>query len=687
LVRDYSQRHPLFMTLDDLHWIEGPTLASLASFIRQLAPCPVLFIMTSRIEGDPIDPFWWKQLPKGFMRSLDMEPLSSQESWELVHSYDGLDPEFAQSCVNRAEGNPLFLEQLIQAGQAALDPQLPGSLQSLVLGRVDRLVPADRTALQAASVLGQQFTLPMLRDLIGVPAYTCENLLESFLIAPEGEGYRFSHALIHDGVYFALLKAHRKQLHRTAASWFAERDLDVWAAHLDRAEAAEAPDAYHQAATAHMEAFRYELAMSLTERGLELAIEAGDRYHLTCLMAKLVQAVGNPTASVDLYREAAVLAHSDVQACEAWIGVAAGVRLSGGDEEGTIAINRALGLAEGADEGTSARLLSQVYYFRGTFCYSSGDFEGCLQAQQQALAYALQVQDPALEARALGGIADAVYASKRMKTAMGYYQRCVEVAHNYGFVQIEMANRHMLASMMRYMHDFVGAIANNQLTLETARQIGNRRTLMYTYDNQGELLTERGDYDLASQSIEAALDLSFSLNNKRYRAYIMQRLARVRICQGQAPAASRLLEEALAICHETDLQFVAPRVLGLLALVSDRAQVSWDYLQQGETVLSQGCISHNFLWFYRDAIEVSLKHKDWDRANHYATLLESYTSIERFPWSQFLVARGRALAAVGKAVPQRAKLQQLKHLHEEAAKAGLGMSSLALSEVLEKYPD
>ena len=69
-------------------------------------------------------------------------------------------------CIQRAEGNPLFLVQLLRdTGGAAT---VPGSIRSLVLSRVDRLAPADRDAVQAASVIGQRFGLPLLRHLVGV---------------------------------------------------------------------------------------------------------------------------------------------------------------------------------------------------------------------------------------------------------------------------------------------------------------------------------------------------------------------------------------------------------------------------------------------------------------------------------------------------------------------------------------
>ena len=59
--------------------------------------------------------------------------------------------------MERAAGNPLFLEQLLYHAEEIAEAGVPGSVQSLVQARIDRLDPADRAALQAASVLGQRF--------------------------------------------------------------------------------------------------------------------------------------------------------------------------------------------------------------------------------------------------------------------------------------------------------------------------------------------------------------------------------------------------------------------------------------------------------------------------------------------------------------------------------------------------
>src|SRR5213075_1366072 len=73
--------------------------------------------------------------------------------------------------VARSGGNPLFLEQLALSAAQAEAPALPGSIRGLVQARLDRLGRTDRAALQAASVLGQRFSLSALRALTGAAAY------------------------------------------------------------------------------------------------------------------------------------------------------------------------------------------------------------------------------------------------------------------------------------------------------------------------------------------------------------------------------------------------------------------------------------------------------------------------------------------------------------------------------------
>ena len=170
------------------------------------------------------------------LATIDLAPLRQAEAMELAAGFFDAGNRFALDCVERAGGNPLFLDQLLRSAQEAGAAEVPASVQSLVQARVDRLGQADRLALQAASVVGQRFAPDAVKHLINSPHFDFEPLLRSSLIRPEGDAFLFAHALVRDGVYSSLLTARRNELHRLAADWFHKHDPILQAEHLDRAE-------------------------------------------------------------------------------------------------------------------------------------------------------------------------------------------------------------------------------------------------------------------------------------------------------------------------------------------------------------------------------------------------------------------------------------------------------------------
>src|SRR4029077_3973488 len=99
----------------------------------------------------------------------------ASEFGERLHIANAM---LVRRCVDRAEGNPLFLEQLLRNSQeSAVVDEIPATIQSLVLSRMDRLNASDKAALQAAAVAGQRFSLELVRTLIQAPAYVPTNLL------------------------------------------------------------------------------------------------------------------------------------------------------------------------------------------------------------------------------------------------------------------------------------------------------------------------------------------------------------------------------------------------------------------------------------------------------------------------------------------------------------------------------
>ncbi|WP_316149066.1 hypothetical protein [Cupriavidus sp. BIC8F] len=262
-------------------------LAQLAAAARSHA---LILVLTVRAEHDPLDAAWRATSQGASLTTIDLGPLDDADAHELAACHRQVDPAVAATCIRRAEGNPLFLDQLLRGAEAGAD-ELPGTLQSIVLARMDRFCTADRQALQAAAVLGQRFGPAAQRHLIEDPAYACERLVQEAMARPEGEDYLFMHALIHEAVYASLLKSRRQNLHRRAAAWYEGRDPALMAEHLDAAGDPGAPEAYAAAARHEAAHFRGERALRLVERAQRL--DSGDacRHTLACLHGELALGV------------------------------------------------------------------------------------------------------------------------------------------------------------------------------------------------------------------------------------------------------------------------------------------------------------------------------------------------------------------------------------------------------------
>src|SRR4029434_673537 len=148
-----------------------------ADIAKAIADRPVLLAMTSRIEGDPLDQAWRVSTAATPLMTIDLRPLRPEDAMRLAAGFIDANTQFALNCIRRADGNPLFLEQLLRSAEEMGEKGVPGSVQSGVQASLDRLYVLDKQAIVAASVLGQRFSLAPLRHLIAAPDYVVENLV------------------------------------------------------------------------------------------------------------------------------------------------------------------------------------------------------------------------------------------------------------------------------------------------------------------------------------------------------------------------------------------------------------------------------------------------------------------------------------------------------------------------------
>jgi class 3 adenylate cyclase/tetratricopeptide (TPR) repeat protein len=668
---------PVLAVIEDAHWADAITLAHLSTLTKTVAEHPALLVMTSRIEGDQLDRQWLSGIEGSPFFTIELGPLRREDSIALIGEFIDTSDELAQSCLERASGNPLFLEQLLRNAQEGTADSLPDSIQSLVLARMDRLKPEDKRALQAASVLGQRFDSDVLRDSLEDQDYDCHELVEHNLVRPEGGGFLFTHALIQESIYSSLIKSQRRELHRKAARWFADTDLVLRAEHLAHADDESAPRAFLAAAQEQAGQYRLEKALALVERGLAVATKK-ESFAFRCLQGELLRSLASPNESINAYRQAKETAESDTDRCRAAVGIAEGMRIVEAHDE----LFEELSFAEAiAGKYDLSLELARIHQLKGGVHFLRGETEACIEANKSALQYAEEAGSLEIKAQTLSGLGDAEYARGRMISAHRYFDECIEISREQGFGKTLAANLVMRGDMYRWQNKLTPALRDFEEAKLLSEEIGQSRAEMIAL-YAGEYLVYWGKVDEGEQWLKRGLALARRLGSRIFTGQALTQLGRIAYMKGCRDEAEQLVREAVDALREGGMAFTGARALGALALVTRNADRRRSALAEAEELLRGDSISHNFLDFYAVAMDTCLQTGEWNEVDRYARALEDYTSAEPLPYTDFLIARARALAAFGRGGRGDATMQELQRLRDEAERAGLKIAMLALEEAL-----
>jgi hypothetical protein len=130
------------------------------------------------------------------------------------------------------------------------------------------------------------------------------------------------------------------------------------------------------------------------------------------------------------------------------------------------------------------------------------------------------------------------------------------------------------------------------------------------------------------------------------------------------------------------MTFIGSAILATAAASSENETIGLEMLEEAETILDSGCVAHNHIFFARTAIGHALRTCAWDLVERYATRLERYTRKEPLPWSDFIIAEGRVLAAWGRGQRSDELKGELRRLLSVAADRGLLADVAALNKAL-----
>jgi class 3 adenylate cyclase/tetratricopeptide (TPR) repeat protein/(2Fe-2S) ferredoxin len=622
------RRRPLLLVVEDLHWIDRVSEEFLARLVENIQGAPLAVVCTYR----PGYQAPWMQA--SYATQLALPRLTLAESLVVLRAVlgeRGVDSDALEPIVDKADGNPFFLEELGRAvlEDAATGPQhpVPGSVHDVLRARVDRLAEEARRVLQTASVLGREFPLRLLEAVWSGPGGLEPNLAElrrlEFIHEQGGEGepvYAFNHALTQDVAYQSLLSSRRARLHEAAGAAYEALYADRLGEVYDRL-------AHHYSQTA-----RAEKAVEYLSLFAESAVKGYAHAEAAEALREALRHVdGLPP---DL---------RDRQACELTLRLVYSLYFLGAFDESLDALRAVEARAAGLED---ADIAGRLYMWLGHTHAHTGDSDGVSSAVTRAISESSRSGDIATVGKAHYILARHSFWRGRFaegaehgRTAAASLERTDEwwwLGHAYAWIGQNLVNtgdfEEALANVARMkeigrlredprLQSYAGweiawyeatrgnwerAIAEGTESLERSPDPLNSA---YSMGFLGFSYREKGDQAQAVSLLQSAIQLLTEFRYSRLVAWLTGWLSDAQLWSGQQATAAETARRALALSEEVGYPWavaVAQRALGRATLATGDLAAACGRLDEARAAFGRmGC-----------RFDLAVTHMDLARLTH-----------------------------------------------------------------------
>jgi class 3 adenylate cyclase/tetratricopeptide (TPR) repeat protein len=602
LMESIADVQPLVLLFEDIHWAEEPLL-EVIEHLADRVRAPVLILCLSRPELLDTRPGWGG----GRLRStaLELEPLSDEESALLVEkllaqlagSVGEAPPALPAEAIERAEGNPLFVEEtirmLVESSEDGAADRVPDTLQALIAARIDHLPSTGKALLQRASVVGRVFWKGALEhlspDIEEIDALLDDLLAREFVLREtrssiSGEpAYRFKHLLIREVAYNGLAKLARAQHHARFAEWLAERTgeelVEIRAYHLDQAVefltelegappaalAEDAAGALVKAAKRAIARESYANARTLGLRALELRPTLGARY-VAARAAWRLQDWGAVKVEMAKVRDQARDEGDRVLEALALTALAEASVKRDGDALGARAmVHEALEILGREDDAVAHFDALSTRAMVGAWLGSEDDY---VRYMERAYAVALDAQRKDLQTIAAQALAQARMVALELDEAELLITRALELAGESGSVRARMSATLSYGWFLRLKGELDAAETVLEEVRATAEELGAEPTIAAALLKLGWIARRKGDLRRSEKLFREAVRLTSVRGDRGVLPDYQAALATTLVELGKVDEAERLALDAAANAVPED---TSCKIFAMTAIASVRS--------------------------------------------------------------------------------------------------------------------
>lgn len=591
---------PLIIELEDSHWIDNSSVELLQELVRQMIPYPIFLLITSRYADDggkpyPLAPKYC--LDQGIaVLEIELSSLPGYAVRAFAEATLGgpIGEDFHALLLRTTNNNPFYLEQMLEYfsesdllireadGWALKDEhvQLSNSINAILTARIDRLSDQVRETVKAAAVIGREFDVPVLTEVMKRQAIFDERqedgpgLLRDEIKSAEKVKiwramnelrYIFRHSLLREAVYGMQLHTRLKQLHQSIGEaierlykgHLEERYVDL-AYHYEQAGVFDKTCEYlRKAADFSRQNYLNQQALDYYEKLLHYLgakADSADEIKTHLKRGKLLELVGNWEESQQAFEKALELAkHSRdvvmIGECNNHLGHL--LMLKGDYFSAKHNLSIAAGLFESVDDQIGfAKVngnLGNLHLRRGEYQEAKNCFRRSIQTgyvSKGASGGAQVIANLALTHMNLGEYQAAIDLIKQQLPLHRHRndkQGVATLLVNLGIVQYDKG-------------DYDGARSSYEAGLQLAEELGNKQLVSIAMGSLGLVIQEQGDYEKAMQLFERDLVITEELGDKQGIAIALGLIGELLSLKGEFHRAIEYLQKNLMLCEELGYQ-------------------------------------------------------------------------------------------------------------------------------------
>ena len=579
-LRARARDEAVVIVLEDCHWIDPLSRDLLGALVRAASVLPVLFVAAYRpataaggglgIEHLP----HFGELPLSQLGPDDAGLLVDGKLRQLFGAGMEATPSLVDLLLERSGGNPFYIEELLNYIRGrGVDPrdesalrslELPESLHSLILSRVDTLEEEPRRTLKVASVIGRSFRAPWLPSVyeeLGSLEAVTEHLrrLQSLdlvqLDQPVEQVYLFKHVVTQEATYESLPFAIRADLHERVAAYIedsedTERNLDLLAHHYWHSENTDKKRDYLvRAGEAAQATYANAAAADYFRRAVPLL--AGDeRWRVTRRLGEAVEVGGDWPAAEAAYRDARALAEElENGPARAWseVSLAELARKRGDYDDAARWLEAAHEGFAAADERAG---LAQVLKIEGTVAATRGELDAAAPLFEASLAIHRELDDAAAMGALVSNLAMIAEYTGEYERSRSLNEEALALrrrAADKGAIAISLTN---LGNVLLLLGREDEALGCQEESLALRRQTGDPWMIALGEHNLGVLTRAQGDLAGTADLFASALRVYRDHGEKWALAFMLEDTAVLGVLADEPELALRLAGAGAALRDE-----------------------------------------------------------------------------------------------------------------------------------------